>query len=643
MSLQQTDPSTDVEKPEADGLLAPGTILQQRYQIIDTRNVGGMAVVYRARDLRFEKAARICAVKEMYNTAPDPRLRALTVQSFDREANVLASLSHPAVPSIFDYFTEADRIYLVMEFVEGQDLEEIIEESPGPVPQDQVVDWAIQVCDVLSYLHNHQPEPLVFRDLKPSNIMLNQHNRIVLIDFGIAKVFQRGQRGTMIGTAGYPPPEQYRGDAEPRGDLYALGATMHHLLTKRDPRLEPPFSFHERPIRSINPEVSPALETIVMKALEYDIGKRFATAAEFKHALEAQRAPTATGPAELVPARSSTVAFSTSVLSYAQTGDVLPVWEFACEDKIGSTPAVSGGTLYVGSFDHNLYAIDAKEGKFIWKFATDDAISSSPCISEDLVLVGSDDRLMYAVFRDNGRIAWSTPTYGRVISSPRVAMAHAFFGSDDHVFYNLSARNGRVVWRFEALDCIRSSAALSDALVYFGSDDSSVYAVDIQTGKQKWKFSTRRPVISSPLLYQGLVFFGSLDWFFYAVDAQVGLTAWSYRTRHRIVSSPAVSEGLGLVYFTSVDRYVYALDYQRGDRPVWTFEMEGPGTSSSPAVSDEAVYVGSGDGYLYSLDARTGELRWKFYTGESVVSSPTIWEDMVYIGSRNNKLYALLL
>jgi len=637
MTEQQTHRLAD-EDTSTEGTLRPGTILQQRYQILETRNIGGMAVLYKARDMRFEKTTRMCAAKEMYNNAPDPRLRDLTAQAFDREANVLASLSHPAVPAIYDYFSESNRLYLVMEFIEGKDLDEIIEESPGPLSQEVVVDWAIQVCDVLSYLHNHKPQPYVFRDLKPSNIMLNEQGRIVVIDFGIAKVFQRGQRGTMIGTAGYPPPEQYRGDAEPRGDIYALGATMHHLLTKRDPRLEPPFSFHEHPIRSINSAVSEALDRTIMKALEYDIDKRFATAEDFKSALEAQRTPE---PPHIPTAGAPTIAFATSTLAPAHSGSALPVWEFACEDEVGSSPFVADGVLYVGSYDHNLYALDAKSGQFMWKFPTEDAISSSPRVWQGLVFIGSDDNLVYAIYRDSGSIAWSKPTRGRVISSPTVAMAHVFFGSDDHFLYNLDARNGRQVWAFEAEDHIRSSPAVSEDLVYFGADDGNVYSVEVQSGKLKWKFATNRPVLSSPLLYEGLLFFGSLDWTFYAVDATAGWAVWNRRTRHRIASSPAISQPRGLVYFTSVDQGIYALDFSTG-RQVWRTEMDGPGTSSSPAVSTDAVYVGCADGHLYSLDAKTGEIRWKFHTGESVVSSPVLWENMVFVGSRNHRIYALL-
>jgi outer membrane protein assembly factor BamB len=571
----------------------------------------------------------------MHYNVPDPVLREVTVQNFEREANILASLSHPAIPSILDYFSEANRLYLVMEYIDGKDLDEIIEQSPEPLPQEQVIDWAIQICTVLNYLHNHKPEPIVFRDLNPRNIMLNQHGRIVVIDFGIAKVFERGQRGTIIGTAGYPPPEQYRGVAEPRGDIYALGATMHHLLTKRDPRLEPPFTFHEHPIRSLNPKVSEQLDAIVMKALEYDVEKRFETAEEFRQALEALLRPVsaATAPA--------TTPFPSASPPAVHTSDIKPMWEFTCEDEIRSSPAVSDGMVYIGSYDHNLYALDARTGEYVWKYAAEDVISSSPRVWQDLVFIGSDDRIVYALFKDSGRIAWSSLTRGRVISSPRAAHGHVFVGSDDRCLYNFEARTGREVWKTETDGCVRSSPAVSEEFVYFGSDDSNVYAVEIRTNRLKWKYRTHRQVLSSPLLYEGLLFFGSVDRMFYVVDAKAGWSVWSYRTRNAIYSSPAISESLGLVYFGSADRQVYALDYSKGPPAVWTFETAGPVSTSSPAIANDALYIGSTDGYLYSLDARTGELRWKFHTGASVVSSPVIWQDMVFIGSRDHKLYAL--
>jgi serine/threonine protein kinase len=178
-----------------------------------------MGSVYRARDLHFPNVVKLVAVKEMINAAPDPLVRQMIVQNFEREANMLATLNHPAIPRIYDYFTQDDHSYLVLEFIHGKDLETVIADANGFLPEDQVISWAIQLCDVLSYLHAHKPDPIVFRDMKPSNVMINHNGDVVLVDFGIAKTFQSGQKGTMIGTEGYSPPEQYRGEATPLADI----------------------------------------------------------------------------------------------------------------------------------------------------------------------------------------------------------------------------------------------------------------------------------------------------------------------------------------------------------------------------------------------------------------------------------------
>lgn len=610
---------------EEGATLPKGTVLQGRYEIIRTVGIGGMGAVYQARDKRFTKVARLCAVKEMVNSAPDPHLRELSIKNFEREANILATLNHPAIPKIFDCFSEGNRSYLVLEFIEGQDLESLLQRTASFLPEERVISWAIQICDVLSYIHSHKPNPIIFRDLKPSNIMLNNQDRIVLIDFGIAKVFQTGQKGTMIGTEGYSPPEQYRGIADPRGDVYALGATMHHLLTKRDPRLEPPFTFHECPPRSLNPAVSKRLEAVVMKALQYEIEDRYSSAEEMGLAL--QTILIAQGDSSVTP---GTVAFISG-------RGILPVWEFACEDEVRSSPTVAEGIVYIGAYDNNLYALDAKTGRFVWKYATDGGIASSPCVWRDMVFVGSEDRVLYAVNARTGSIAWTCPTGERIRSSPRVEYNQVFFGSDDGHLYAVSAQSGRVTWKFQALKPVRSSPAISDDVVYFGSDDGHVYALDIQNGNVKWKYRTNRRVTSSPAVDEGLVFIGSMDWNVYALDVQSGWAIWRYRTNNAVISSPAISEGC--LYIGSVDGNLYAIEVNSG-RLIWKFAAEGQITSS-PAVAEGAVYFGSVDEHVYSVDIKTGKLRWSFKTGGPVPSSPCVAEGIVYIGSTDNKVYAL--
>ena len=245
-----------------------------------------MSTVYKARDLRFHRMARFCAIKEMPDTAPDPRTGQLRLANFEREASLLATLSHPGIPKIYDFFSSNGRVYLVLEYIDGKDLETQLDLGRSRYEGGrEVVKWAVQICDVLEYLHGHQPQPIIFRDMKPSNIIVTADGKVTLIDFGIAKVFQSDKRGTMIGTEGYAPPEQYRGLAEPRGDIYALGATMHHLLTNFDPRTQTPFTFHERPIRKFNSRVSEYIRSVILRAVEYDIDRRWPSALAFRQAL----------------------------------------------------------------------------------------------------------------------------------------------------------------------------------------------------------------------------------------------------------------------------------------------------------------------------------------------------------------------
>jgi outer membrane protein assembly factor BamB/tRNA A-37 threonylcarbamoyl transferase component Bud32 len=619
--------------PSIEGTLPPNALLQDRYQIIGVLGMGGMSTVYKARDLRFANVTRLCAVKEMVNRASDPQIRDMSVQNFEREANILATTNHPAMPQIYDFFTESNRHYLVMEMIDGWDLEDHIAElgTDEFLEIAQVVEWALQLCDVLSYLHSHKPAPIVFRDLKPGNIMLDQQGRIRLIDFGIAKSFQTGQKGTMIGTEGYSPPEQYRGSAEPRGDIYALGATLHHLLSKQDPRLEPPFSFQERSITARNPNVNPQLEEAIMKAVEYDIDKRFSTIEEFKKEIMA-----ATRVGSVRRAQPSSY-------SYVQTtapdmGDISEVWRFACEDEVRSSPTVSDNVLYVGAYDNNLYALNAETGTFLWKYPTDGGIASKPFIHGEQVFFGSSDRVLYAINAQTGHLKWTCPTQGRIWSSPRVEFGHVFFGSDDHHLYAVSAQTGRVAWKREMGGPVRSSVAVGEDLLYFGCEDGSIVAYDIR-GEMKWRQRARRGVTSTPYLdpIEGLLFVGSMDWNLYAVDARSGFVVWRTRTGGPIVSSPVLANST--VYVGSADKCLYALDARNG-RELWKYETEGQITSS-PDYANGAVYFGGIDEYVYSLDAENGELRWRFKTGGSVPSSPTVVGDIVYIGSTDRYVYAI--
>ena len=244
-------------------------MLQGRYQIERLLGGGGMGMVYLAHDQRL--ANRPCAIKEMVDHFIDQAQRIEANDYFAREADTLAQLKHQAIPAITDRFELANRHYLVMEYVEGRNLEEELAARGEPLPEGLVIDIARQLCDVLAYLHGLVP-PIIYRDMKPSNVMLNPNGRVVLVDFGIARLFKAARKGTMIGTLGFAPPEQYQGLVDPRSDIYSLGATLHYVLTGRDPEKFPPFSFP--PVRELRPGVSSNLAGAIDAALAYEMDGR---------------------------------------------------------------------------------------------------------------------------------------------------------------------------------------------------------------------------------------------------------------------------------------------------------------------------------------------------------------------------------
>ncbi len=585
-----------------------------------------MGSVYRARDLHFPNVVKLVAVKEMVNLAPDPTVRETIVQNFEREANILATLTHPSIPSIFDYFSGEDRSYLVLEYINGSDLEAVVNEADGFLSSSQVISWAIELCDVLNFLHTHKPDQIIFRDMKPSNVMLDSRGHIMLVDFGIAKQFQVGQKGTMIGTEGYSPPEQYRGEATHLADLYSLGATLHHLLTKRDPRMEPPFSFAERSIRKINGEVSAEIEAVVMRALEYEPKDRFNSAAEMKDALMA--AARQTGLLSRM---------TTKAIPNIQTDGIKPVWKFKCEDEIRGTPAYFENTIYVGCYDNNLYALSAADGTFQWKYAADGGIVSKPIAAEGNIYFGSEDKRLHVISARTGKIAWSHYADAPVRSSPKIAEGHVFIGSDDGCLHAVNNLTGRSVWEFHASAAIRSTPFVAHDKIYVGSESGGFYCVDFK-GDLRWQFNAKRAITSSPLVTEFGVYFTSLDGFLYALDPSNGWALWKFRLGKGSISSPSILDNL--IFTGAADGFIYAVDMKTA-KEVWRYRTEHQ-VASSPIIYKDALYCPSIDGHLYCLEARTGQLRWKFGTEGPITGSPLVYDDIVYIGSTDHQIYALL-
>lgn len=625
----------------SDATLKANFVLHTRYKIMGVLGGGGMGTVYQARDLNFTDVRKLVAIKEMQTIATDQALRASMLKTFRREANILATLNHPAIPKIFDFFDLNDRAYLVMEYINGSDLELLLSKTKE-LPIEKVIEWAADLCDVLDYLHNQKPDPIVFRDMKPSNVMIDSLGKVRLIDFGIAKTFVSGIKHTMIGTEGYSAPEQYKGDVTPQSDIYSLGATLHHLLTRKDPRLEPPFSFHERPIGTLNPKAPAELIGIVEKALSFNVSERFKSCAEMKEALDRLRYRQVAAPvgvAQAAPTNGGTGFFEEDT---AQSGTVQPKWKFKTEDEIRCSPTAIRDLALVGSYDTNMWALKAQTGELVWKFPTRGGIASSPVVDEasKLVIFGSEDYSLYAVDFRTGRISWTYATKDKVRGTPRIAHEHVFFGSDDGKVYALGIANGRFLWSYDMGSPVRSRPFVSNELVIVGCESGEIIGLGL-SGSRKWSYRTKRGVISSPYVdeAEGMVYVGSTDGFMYSLDVANGYNSWRYRTNGPIISSPV--EHKGYVYFGSADGTLYCLNAQTS-RERWRFTTDKP-IVSSPIVNRNYIFFGGTDEYFYCLDAETGKERWKFKTGGAITSMPFIVNDMILVGSMDHILYAFPL
>ncbi len=260
-------------------------LLKKRYEILDILGKGGMGSVYKVADR--SRRGKILAAKELRPGKLSAEKAREALSQFQTEARILTRLTHPNLPKVYDYFSRHGAHYIVMEYIRGKTLEQMLGARRGkPVDERLALSWALQICRAVHFLSVQRPRPIVFRDLKPSNIMIDRTGRVKLIDFGIARFFKEERREDtyVYGTPGYAAPEQYgTGQTDVRSDLFSLGATMHHCLTGRNPS-QNPLDFPDP--RQINPRLSRETAAIIKKALDPDMDKRFQSAYEMKLAIQ---------------------------------------------------------------------------------------------------------------------------------------------------------------------------------------------------------------------------------------------------------------------------------------------------------------------------------------------------------------------
>ena len=255
-----------------------GSVIDGKYEILREIGHGGMSVVYLAMDTHLNKQWAVKEIKKKGSGKNDE----IIVNSLLAEANLMKRLDHAALPRIVDIIDNGVTIYVVMDYIEGESLDKILSEY-GAQPEELVIGWAMQLCDALAYLHAQKP-PIIYRDMKPANIMLKPEGNIKIIDFGIAREYKEQSLAdtTVLGTKGYAPPEQYSGQTDARSDIFALGMTMHHLLTGIDPRSGEAYA----PVRMWNPELSEGIELIIDKCVEPAPENRYQNCSDLLYDLE---------------------------------------------------------------------------------------------------------------------------------------------------------------------------------------------------------------------------------------------------------------------------------------------------------------------------------------------------------------------
>lgn len=258
------------------------------YKILNTIGMGTNGFIYLVLDpvtgtkaalklLEFMDAPKFASKYEM----TEDEYLDLAIRAYHKEYNLLSRMNHPGIPQCYHFEHTDEYIYLLEEYVQGMDLDKTVLQQR--LPARTAVRWGIYVLDALDYMHN-RPRPIIHRDINPTNLLVNEHGEVSIVDFGLAET--TGRNRPLVGTKGYAPPEQYQGIARPESDIYSLGATLHFLLTGADPRKAAMFSFDERPITALNPQVPDALARVVERAVSDEVGYRYSTAEQMRAALE---------------------------------------------------------------------------------------------------------------------------------------------------------------------------------------------------------------------------------------------------------------------------------------------------------------------------------------------------------------------
>ncbi len=611
------------------GLLFQDQLLKQRYRILAPIGRGGFAAVYQAQDTHLND--RRVAVKEMSQSGLNPKELGEAVEAFQREAQLLAGLLHPNLPRIYDHFSERGRWYLIMDFIEGETLEDaLLRQADHRLSLQETLDIGLQICSVLEYLHTRRPS-IIFRDLKPANIMRVPSGHLYLIDFGIARHFKAGQMKDTIafGSPGYAAPEQYgKAQTTPQSDIYSLGVVLHQLLSGSDPSEKP---FLLPPLRLYGSAMI-ELEKLITRMTALDAEQRPTSVAEVLAELRVIAAQSSAKQTDIqpqglpregirTPGRVGEQAHFGAQQEQIQEQELNPSRRrlIVGAALTGTALLGTGGLLAFLSGSH------VKPHPVVLPIArhptpVPPAVPFAPDVmfgfdAQHTNFNASEKRLSPANV-SHLKLAWRSEDIGaNDFSSPVVSGESVYVVTEDGRLWAFNVASGQTRWVTDPPSRggtgFPSTVAVVKGVVYFCLQDRRLYAFDAVTGQRRWVSPTAN-AYASPIVVNGVVY--STDGTVSAFDATNGQLRWAASSQPSTDSPVAVANHL---VYAAISNYgpgvgrVCALNAMTGQTH-WISDLieNGVDTNSSPMVANGLVYIGSGDGGLAAFDAATGHTRW---------------------------------
>lgn len=616
------------------GPLPPGTVLKGgRYTVDRHLAQGGMGSIYLARDA---STAKPCIIKEMLPKA-DPVEREEAEQAFMQEAAMLAELNHANIVTVWDYFEENGSHYLTEEFVSGGDLAAVVRQ-PEQMSEARLLETAIQIADAFHYIHTYYKTapagsqcqgPIIYRDMKPANVMIRSDGKIVVADFGIVRLFKPGKKSDTInlGTHGYAAPEMISNiQSDERSDIYTLGATLHELLTKRDPANN---VNHFLPVRQFRPDISPELERIVMRMLEDLPAQRYQTVAELLNDLRglyerwrvskcpqancqhqnpvgAARCQRCGTPLRAVTGQEAQAHGGEARLGIYQTTGKSAwevAWQMHLRSKTRGVPSLHQAMVAVATEDAHLAVLDVRTGRGLQRLTLPSASRSTPLVTTWGIVAGHRTGAALCDLSTSQVVPLPLPA-SEMFATPVADRNDVYFGSYDGQVFGVDLKNRQISWSANVGDCVLGALALDGNDLVVTSKNGQVTLLDRRTGAQDWTFRSGKPIYGHALLADDAVIVLDTSGRISLLDRMRGTVMLQFLTGGECYNSPVLAQNR--LYATDLHGTVRCHTTSSNGQAEWERPL-GEDVLASPIVVGQTLIQATRAGRLHVLDMGTGQ------------------------------------